>query len=622
VSTLRQRVPRIAALVVVCVLCMWPTDGSVPTPGLDRAWSVGLSLARVDGLQFGNDLVFTYGPLGHGYFPSSVSRSGLLISVIVIATLCTVVIALSYRLLRLTNGRRIALFGAGFLVLLGPSSGAALGDVAVFAVYATMIDAVARRRNIATWWFPALGSASAALLLGKVSTGIITAAGVAVFAAALPGRLRHLGLAAAGFVATLVALWVGTGQSLGGLPAWLRGALEISDGYSSAMGRREAGRGWELLVVWIVVLSLLVVGVRYVLRWRRQSPDTRLPLWSVVGVALLGLGLFEFSFKEGFVRHDIHSGIFFFALVYVVTVLPTWQRPANDVWPAAVGWLATVLFLFTSGGVTVSAALDPAPSARAFARVVNHFVDADEWRNDLDAGRAAARNAYQVPPDIVEAMQGRTVHVDPYDLVVTWAYDVPWNPTPVFQRYSAYTDHLDQLNADHLTAGDGPELVLRSTDAPLDGRFDFMEAPRMMRAMLCRYEPAITGDRWQLLQRADDRCEVESTTAEQRVAAGESVELPPYDPATQAVLVAAEFDTSVFDFVRTTLYKSEEYFMAVDGQTFRVLPKMTGHPGLLYVPPTSGWADQFRGLLQPPAAISFDHDAVVTFTIVAVAAQP
>jgi hypothetical protein len=46
---------------------------------------------------------------------------------------------------------------------------------------------------------------------------------------------------------------------------------------------------------------------------------------------------------------------------------------------------------------------------------------------------------------------------------------------------------------------------------------------------------------------------------------------------------------------------------------------MTGTAGLLYVPPTSGWADQFRGLTVAPAAVQFDHDATVSFTIVDVA---
>ena len=614
------------ALIAVCTVCMWPTESTVPGPGLDRAWSVGLALARAKGLRFGDEIVFTYGPLGHAYFPSSITRSGLLISIVVISTLCTVFIALSHRLLRLNNGsRRFALGAAFFLVLIGPSSGAALGDVAVFALFATMIDALARSRAVAAWWYPALGAAAAALLLGKVSTGIISVLGLGVFALAGADRWKRLGTAAGGFLVALALLWVGTGQQLGQLPRWLRGVFEISDGYSAAMGREEPGRQWELAVVGIVAASLLFAGGRYLVR-RRGSADQALHhgggtrTGSVdAAVVMLVLGLFEFAFKEGFIRHDIHSGIFFLALVYVATVLPRWSYRSIDAWPAAVGWLTTVLALLISGGVTVSAALDPTPSARAFVQVVNSLIDSDGWRDELSAGRAAARDAYQVPTEILVAGQGESVHVDPYDLQVVWAYDLQWDPTPVFQRYTAYTPYLDRLNADHLQDAAGPSAVLRSTDAPLDDRFDFLEAPLSMQVMLCNFAATVESARWQLLNRVGERCHVAASTPGVATKAGTQVALPEYDPATQAVLIRAEFDTGVVDVVGTMLYKSADYHITVAGRRYRVLPRMTDVPGLLYVPPTSGWADQFRGLTDAPADVQFDHDATVSFTIVDVA---
>jgi hypothetical protein len=121
------------------------------------------------------------------------------------------------------------------------------------------------------------------------------------------------------------------------------------------------------------------------------------------------------------------------------------------------------------------------------------------------------------------------------------------------------------------------------------------------------------------LQRTGERCDVAASTPDVSAAAGTLVSLPAYDPATQAVLVRAEFDTDVIDAMRTTLYKAGDCHITVDGRRYRVLPRMTGTAGLLYVPPTSGWADQFRGLTVAPAAVQFDHDATVSFTIVDVA---
>jgi hypothetical protein len=307
-------------------------------------------------------------------------------------------------------------------------------------------------------------------------------------------------------------------------------------------------------------------------------------------------------------------------LVYVATVLPRWTSLPTGAWEPAVGWLFTVLCLFSAGGVSVSAALDPVSSAQSFGRVVNDLIDPNDWRDGLSAARAAARDTYQVPTEMLTAMRESSVHVEPFELMVAWAYDLRWNPTPVFQRYSAYTPYLDGLNADHLAgATDGPDQVLRSVDPAIDRRFDFLEAPRTMRTTLCRFAPIEQSDRWQLLARVPDRCSVPRELGTQRVAAGDVVTVPTFDTARQALLIGIDFEPGIVERLRATVYKSHEYSLIVDGVPTRVLPLMTAEPGLLYVPPSSGWADPFRRLTSAPTELRLDHAAVVTFAVIDVA---
>jgi hypothetical protein len=58
-----DRVPLWAAGIVVAVLT-WRIAMETPAPGLDPSWNAGLAMAVHDGLHFGQDVVFTYGPLG------------------------------------------------------------------------------------------------------------------------------------------------------------------------------------------------------------------------------------------------------------------------------------------------------------------------------------------------------------------------------------------------------------------------------------------------------------------------------------------------------------------------------------------------------------------------------
>ncbi|HJX47894.1 MAG TPA: hypothetical protein VJ375_08610, partial [Gaiellaceae bacterium] len=42
----------------------FPIPQIIPSPGVDASWQAGLELAQDQGLHFGRDILFTYGPLG------------------------------------------------------------------------------------------------------------------------------------------------------------------------------------------------------------------------------------------------------------------------------------------------------------------------------------------------------------------------------------------------------------------------------------------------------------------------------------------------------------------------------------------------------------------------------
>src|SRR5690349_17114162 len=48
----------------VLAIVTWPIASMEPQPGLDPSWLLGLHMAAHQGLDFGRDLIFTYGPLG------------------------------------------------------------------------------------------------------------------------------------------------------------------------------------------------------------------------------------------------------------------------------------------------------------------------------------------------------------------------------------------------------------------------------------------------------------------------------------------------------------------------------------------------------------------------------
>ena len=81
------------------------------------------------------------------------------------------------------------------------------------------------------------------MCLGKLNDGVFAAAMLlAVCVVISPRRLRTVAVFAAGFLAGGVALWLVTGQELGGIADYVRSSAGIISGYSESMGLTEARR--------------------------------------------------------------------------------------------------------------------------------------------------------------------------------------------------------------------------------------------------------------------------------------------------------------------------------------------------------------------------------------------
>jgi len=602
---------------VLATVVMWPAEPLDPGPGIDPSWTTGLALAHRAGLQFGPDIVFTYGPLGYALFPSNVARSGLVVSLVVLGAICGSFAVITARVLRSSlQDHRLALAGAAFIAVLGPSTGAAICDVAVLAPYALVAKLIVDREVVAVRWNGIIAGASAALLLTKVTAGFVVAVPAVVLCVVGGQVVRRALVASASFIGTLVALWLLLGQHIGNLAGWLADVVSISSGYSWAMGVEERGRRWELVLALAIGIVVIVVAVRRTWRWHLEPVDVRRPIHAVVSLWVLAGALYFFVFKEGFVRHDIHSGVFFFAVVYAIAVLTPWHRLQGRRAPAAAAWAVALLALVTSGGGSLTSLLDPSPAAAGFFRVGDQLVSPGDWRSAIDTNRASLVAHYALPDSIVEAMRGQTVHIDPFETSVVWAYDLRWQPTPVFQRYQSYTPRLDAAGADRLADPGGPQLVLRHSDPTIDGRFGLLEAPETSMAILCGFAPLSHDGRWDLLARTTDRCGSRTELEKVVVGAGESIEVPAIDPAHEALLVQIDFDIGIVDRIEAALFRADEYTMTVDETGWRVLPQAVVHAGPLYVPPSAGWGDGFRALVEPPLALRLDHPATVTFSSV------
>ena len=449
---------------------------------VDDAWIQMLHVAFAERLQFGRDIVFTFGPWGFlygGYHPATLS-----ISVAMWAMLAIVFWWAGWRVA--THFFKSPLVSWLWLLALTALSSISLLDVRLIAWPLLLLFlhfCVEERPFTVTQAMLVISLA----LLSLIKCNIFTIAVVTVLVIAADNvfRQRRFPWIVVAFVGGIFVFWVSAGQQLNGFGLFLRGASEIVSGYTEAMMWRQPTDKVDIVRFWGVALSVCTL-VGYVACKQHR-------LFGVIPV--VGFAFIVFAvFKSGYVRHDGHEVIATNLLLLAALLwLPAawfivWQRRRWLV-PAAV--LPLIL-------ATPLASL----SLRIYARtelfsvlaqqlsVQSLFAPAKVLRDKQ--GFLRAWDAYAA--NLRTRFRNLEIHgsadVYPLSQALALGSSVTIQPRPIFQSYSAYTAKLAELNAAHLRSDRAPDHILFDLST-IDDRFAAQDDSLSWPELLTRYD--ITG---------------------------------------------------------------------------------------------------------------------------------
>jgi hypothetical protein len=579
------------ALVGLLTILSWPFTNILGAPGLDSSWEVGLQMAVAHGLVFGQQVVFTYGPLGFSYFPTAITPGTFLLGealggLIQIAVV-TVLLANVRRTMGLPAAIALTLIAAS---ILGFTEAEPLTVIA-FGLVALALTAPAPRAQRAFRMLAIGGGVLAGYaLLVKLNDGV--AAGAIVTVGLLGGedRRRNLVRAGASLLSTLLVLWLLVGEPLGALPDYLRNSYQVVAGYVEAMGHNEIGsHSWHM---WLVLGSALALSVG---AWRALDTSRLRRRAALVGAVLL---VHYFLAREIFVRYDPGHLIFLALLVPVALMIP-WRRAQR-----ATGVALACMFALTSllaSQLSVGAVVNPLGDAH---RLVDQARDVLHPGALIAEGRKDVRGADGIPRSIVLALRGHCVTAEPDEIAAVWAHPKwRWCPLPVFQSYAAYTPRLDRLNAAaYADARHGPDRVLRQVDQAIDGQNPIWESPAAALSMLCHFTEIEHSGEWQALARVPDRCGKPYTLAVIHSSLRRTIALP--SVPEDAVMVAAIDGIQVAGWERleTLLLRAQPRYVEVNGKselTFRVAPGTADDGLILWVPQYADYAAPFNLNMDP-----------------------
>jgi hypothetical protein len=444
-----------------------------PSNALDpSAWMV-LGYAFERQLQFGKDIIFTYGPLGHLMLRTfdNIHFYSLLIWQFFFAAI------VAWLLIR--TARRLSPAHSVFYYL-------------YFLLFATVYDDVLHIIVIVLVGLDLVTTADDNGHVHLVECGMLaisstlkfthfaTAAAVIVFASCYdfackrPRRAFSLVLA---YCLTLLGVWTSIGQNPFNLPAYVLSSIEMSAGYNGAMTLTESGEVLTHGVVAAVALAAYVV-MTYV-----RHPD-KAKAFSLLG--LFSAGAF-IQWKHGFVRADGHVlGFFLYALLIVVS-FPAWfketSRRLHTAWLVPV-CVASALGLYSATPWILARSLE---HWKDRSRDTLHaFVTFDAFRNNYRVNWQLEQRAFDMSR--VRQQVGR----DPVDIVgntlgVGLYNSVNYTPKPVFQSLMAYTPALLKANAAFYESKTAPRYVLQQYQTSIDNRFPTLEDSLVLRALVRDY---------------------------------------------------------------------------------------------------------------------------------------
>jgi hypothetical protein len=513
-----------------CLLTLLPWSLGGYWFDLDQSWASAVHVAFANKIQFGKDFIYTYGPYGFLqvdlYFPETYSYIlgfRLLIALAVWAGF--------FQLMRHCVSHR-----DGSIIFLIPilfffPNGAIWMDNFQFPIVIlplVLYFYVSKRLSpalVLTIMTASLASLTkhTYLLLCVVFIGLITIDEL--------GKLKRVPRVAPVYLVFIWLFWTIAAQDITNLPAYLINGLQIVSGFSAAMG--HAGHLDEI-ILYLLGTGIFLLSVTAI-EWKNRRGWGILPSLGLAAILFI-------TFKGAFTRHDSHAlqALFNLAPVILIFTAMLWPSIKKSSWRVGNKIKLTGTLLFGTslllglimGSIILNHYLDYGygiyslnvikHTANKVPQVVRVMSGKGDFKAIVDQGKAAIRSENFLPP-----IPPGTVDLYSNEIASIFAYDLPYQPRPIFQSFSAYTSKLARLNAEHLKQSDAAATILFDLQ-PIDGHLASFEDGLSWPEILTRYDITNIEGRYLMLQRSSQPrpYQLKPITNEVNLSLGEWFDVP------------------------------------------------------------------------------------------------
>ena len=554
-----------AALLIYAIMLTIPPLIIDTHSDVDYSAYIGWHKAAEQGLIYGRDIVFTYGPLGFLTAPIFINKTLWAYSALyTLAVYAMVLFGFSLFLRKMkANLVKTVIFAVIFVaVFRGLLNWRPTRDFELLFSLLVFSYLYIRGKGNLIWL---LGLAFLCGVLPYIKFSSIFAGGFigAVFTYILIRDKRRK--EAAVFLITSFVSFCILGLLLIGpskaIFTYLYSSWQITSGYNDALGNVDPGREMDYFSAILAWIFYILIFGYCALRKRRDD----------IIYLVLCFGMLFLSFKLGFVRRDYEHVIYFYSTWLAVFGL-FFLRPFPD---AKIIRYFVLLFifvmLFQCRTDRASLEISSFPGLYAPGKVGDKLknlrlsfnllrgIGTDEL---IAKTKTQLAKYFPLKDETVKMLSGHTVDVFPCDVAITEAYGFKWDPRPVFQSYLAYTEYLDSLNAKHFLSESAPEYILYALRT-IDLRYAIFDEPATFRTLLQKYKPCAVDGEFIVLQKKPSADTVTGKYLDTTTEKFDQVFLPPQ--VDNGLLFAeVHIEQSLLGMAWKFLYKSRNVWIFLD----------------------------------------------------------
>ena len=506
-----------------------PMNPAVIGEGLDPSWKVTLNYAFLEKLSFGQNVIFTYGPLS--FLNTNMFHPSLYGFVFVYQVLVALVFAaISVAILNVKRNMFVKSLLYIAMIIIAIQSSAVVDNLnlalPVLLVIVVGIQKLTQNNRTFLNAIVVLLLILLALTLLAKGSSLLIVIPVLLMLDITRILERRLPIYIASIALIFSIIWIVVGQPISGLIPYFTTLFELIRGYSEMAINGPTKNIYAILLcaVCLAIGFAILIFTQYKRVVETKDAKSEVTVVYLV-VALLSVALVVFlSFKSGFVRHDGHEtlaffGIFIAALLVVIIYFAFLKLRLVTLIPIL---LSVSVCTFFYGQYMQESFYKNRNYALLSAQHAFYTKPIESFNFVKRAGAARAApepflvsllgEAYDLEKKytglsekvrLPDYLQDKTVDIFPWDQAVIIAKHLNFRPRPVIQSYSVYTNSLVRRNIDYYLSTDAPEYVVFSVKT-IDDRYPSIDDGALWPIIWRRYEAVDLVDGFLILKRRLD----------------------------------------------------------------------------------------------------------------------